>query len=150
MGEVSPCASKKRHTSELLPIAFSVPSTATTSFLRTPFVFPLPPRLTNVKYDILAQDAQMIFEWDENKNQLNKRKHGISFEEAARVFADPNLKIVLDPEETEIRWDAVGFVGKMLFVVFTERGQDCLRIISARKATKREINGYKNNDLRRN
>ena len=92
----------------------------------------------------------MIFEWDENKNQLNKRKHGISFEEAARVFVDPNLKIVLDPEETEIRWDAVGFVGKMLFVVFTERGQGCLRIISARKATKREINGYKNNDLRRN
>ena len=61
----------------------------------------------------------MVFEWDENKNQLNKRKHGISFEEAARVFVDPNLKIVLDPEETEIRWDAVGFVGKMLFVVFT-------------------------------
>ena len=51
----------------------------------------------------------MIFEWDENKNQLNKRKHGISFEEAARVFADPNLKIVLDPEETEIRWDARRF-----------------------------------------
>ena len=47
-------ASKKRCTSELLPVAFSVPSTATTSFLRTPFVFPLPPRLTNVKYDILA------------------------------------------------------------------------------------------------
>ncbi|WP_433068904.1 BrnT family toxin [Treponema vincentii] len=37
----------------------------------------------------------------------------------------------------------------MLFVVFTERGQNTLRIISARKATKREINGYKNNDLRR-
>ena len=55
----------------------------------------------------------------------------------------------LDPEESEIRWDAVGLVGKMLFVVFTERGQNTLRIISARKATKREINGYKNNDLRR-
>ena len=53
-GEVSPCASKKRRTSELLPVAFSVPSTATTSFLRTPFVFPLPPRLANAKYDILA------------------------------------------------------------------------------------------------
>ena len=92
----------------------------------------------------------MIFEWDENKNKQNKRKHGISFEEAIRVFADPNLKIVLDPEEKEVRWNAVGFVGKILFVVFTERGHNRLRIISARKATKREINGYKNNDLRRN
>ncbi|WP_433068901.1 BrnT family toxin [Treponema vincentii] len=49
----------------------------------------------------------MIFEWDENKNKLNQRKHGISFEEAVRVFADPNLKIVLDPEESEyvgMRW----------------------------------------------
>ena len=44
MGEVSPCTSKKRRTSELLPVAFSVPSTATTSFLRTPFVFPLLPQ----------------------------------------------------------------------------------------------------------
>ena len=89
----------------------------------------------------------MLFEWDEHKNRENKRKHGITFEEAVRVFADPNLKIVLDSEESEIRWNAVGFADKMLFVVFTERGKNALRIVSARKATKREIYGYKNDDL---
>ena len=67
----------------------------------------------------------MLFEWDEHKNRENKRKHGIAFEEAVRVFADPNLKIVLDSEESEIRWHAVGFADKMLFVVFTEREKKC-------------------------
>ena len=73
-GKVSPCALKKRRTSELLLVAFSVPSTATASFSRTPFVFPLPPRLTNANCGIFMRDKQMVFEWDGNKNQLNKRK----------------------------------------------------------------------------
>lgn len=92
----------------------------------------------------------MTFEWDENKNRSNKQKHGITFETAARVFLDPNLIVVSDPELSEERWDAIGFVGSLLFVVYTERDNDKIRIISARKATKEEINGYKNNDFRRN
>ena len=92
----------------------------------------------------------MTFEWDENKNRINKKKHGVSFEMAARVFLDPNVIVVSDPEIFEERWNAIGFVGSLLFVVYTERDNDKIRIISARKATKEEINGYKNNDFRRN
>ena len=49
-----------------------------------------------------------------------------------------------DPYEAEDRWNAIGFVGSILFVVYTEREEDTIRIISARKAEKEEINGYKN------
>lgn len=91
----------------------------------------------------------MTFEWDENKNNSNKKKHGISFETAVRVFLDPNVIVVPDPELSKERWDAIGFVGSLLFVVYAERDDDKIRIISARKATKEEINGYKNNDFGR-
>lgn len=92
----------------------------------------------------------MNFEWDEEKNKQNREKHGISFETAACVFTDPNVLIVSDPFEDEERWDAIGIVDSVLFVVYTERTGDKIRIISARKATKGEINGYKNNDFGRN
>lgn len=95
------------------------------------------------------KEIRMTFEWDENKNNSNKQKHGVSFETAARVFLDPNVIVVPDPFVDEERWDALGFVGSLLFVVYTERKNDTIRIISARKATKEEINGYKNNDFRR-
>lgn len=91
----------------------------------------------------------MTFEWDENKNETNKKKHGISFETAVRIFLDPNVIVVPDPELSEERWDAIGFVGSLLFVVYAERDDDKIRIISARKATKEEANGYKNNDFGR-
>ncbi|WP_369792417.1 BrnT family toxin [Treponema sp. OMZ 838] len=55
-----------------------------------------------------------------------------------------------DPCDSEERWNAIGFVETILFVVYTERNDGTLRIISARKANKEEINGYKNNDFRRN
>ena len=92
----------------------------------------------------------MNFEWDEKKNKANIKKHGISFEEACHIFADPNMLLSPDPYDSEERWNAIGFVGTILFVVYTERSDDTLRIISARKATKEEVNGYKNNDFRRN
>ena len=49
-----------------------------------------------------------------------------------------------DPYEAEDCWNAIGFAGSILFVVYTERKEDTIRIISARKAEKEEINGYKN------
>src|ERR1035441_3159051 len=64
----------------------------------------------------------MIFAWDENKNRINRRKHGVSFETAARVFEDPNVVSyrdrVVDEEE---RWHAVGCAGgiALLLVVHT-------------------------------
>ena len=84
----------------------------------------------------------MRFEWDTNKNRKNLRKHGVSFEEILPVFRDPNLLIIPDPCEEEERWDAIGLVGTVMFVVYTERSEDVIRIISARKATKEERNGY--------
>ncbi len=76
----------------------------------------------------------MQFEWDDNKNKQNIQKHKLSFEEAARVFLDPNLLICPDPDTCEERWNAIGFVEKVLFVVYTEREGDVIRLISARKA----------------
>ena len=91
----------------------------------------------------------MVFEWDEKKNKYNIAKHGVSFATATKVFLDPKAQIFPDPFKDEERWDAVGLVEQVLFVVFTERDGDKVRIISARKANKEEIYGYKNNDFRR-
>lgn len=85
----------------------------------------------------------MTFEWDEAKNQLNKRKHGISFETAAYVFQDRNYIEMYDFEHSmqEDRYIALGRVGEVLFVVFTERREN-IRLISARLATEAERRLY--------
>lgn len=85
----------------------------------------------------------MIFEWDEDKNDLNKQKHKISFETAAYVFEDPFYIEMYDFEhsENEDRYIAIGKVGDILFVVFTER-KERVRIISARLATEKERRLY--------
>lgn len=81
----------------------------------------------------------MIFEWDEDKNCLNKQKHRISFETAAHVFEDPFYIEMYDFEHSvdEDRYIAIGKVAEVLFVVFTER-KERIRIISARLATEKE------------
>jgi uncharacterized DUF497 family protein len=84
------------------------------------------------------------FEWDDEKDKLNQKTHGISFEDAKFVFNDP-LKIILPDlyhSEKEERWLAIGFVSRVLFVVFTERSENTIRIISARTATKAERRLY--------
>jgi len=88
--------------------------------------------------------AVITFEWDEDKNKLNQMLHGISFEDAKFVFNDP-FKIVLPDlyhSEKEERWLAIGIVSRVLFVVFTERSENNIRIISARTATKAEVRLY--------
>jgi hypothetical protein len=86
----------------------------------------------------------MVFAWDETKNRINRWKHGVSFETAARIFEDPNVVSyrdrVVDDEE---RWHAVGCAGgiAILLVVHTSEesyGEEEIRIISARKASSRE------------
>ena len=87
---------------------------------------------------------ELIFEWDEKKNKLNQKLHGISFEDARFVFNDP-LKIILPDlyhSDKEERWLAIGLVSRVLFVVFTERNENIIRIISARVATKAEERIY--------
>ena len=66
----------------------------------------------------------MKFEWDDEKNEINKRKHRISFETAAHVFDDPDYIEMYDFEHSidEERFIAIGRVGGVLFVVFVEDG----------------------------
>lgn len=85
-------------------------------------------------------------EWDEEKNAINKQKHKIGFEQAAYVFADPNRKVRYDAlhSDEEDRWHVIGRVGRVLFVVCTERGET-IRIISARYANAKERRIYYGN-----
>ena len=91
----------------------------------------------------------MNFEWDERKNQLNIKNHGISFEYAARVFTDPLRKEDYDErhsDQEENRTYAIGVAeGRLLFVNFTEPDTETIRIISARKANKYERRHYHGN-----
>lgn len=89
----------------------------------------------------------MRFEWDEAKNAANIRKHGIDFKDAVDIFSHPMLtaidgRFVYDEE----RRVAIGLVRQIIgVVVYTERCGDVIRIISARKATKREVRLYEQN-----
>jgi uncharacterized protein len=82
------------------------------------------------------------FEWDDDKAAFNLRKHAVSFEEASTVFADPCYLLLADAADPE-RFLALGLSGllRMLIVVHVERGPR-VRIISARKATRREERTY--------
>jgi len=88
----------------------------------------------------------MKFEWDEAKNRLNKTKHGISFELAARVFTDLRRIERYDAghSEEEDRWLTIGMVyPAILVVIYTERQDgNCFRIISAREANDHERRAY--------
>ncbi len=88
------------------------------------------------------------FEWDSDKNEINKQKHGISFEIATRVFNDPYVieKYDIDHSLLEDRTAFLGLVYGViiLFVIHTDRNGRT-RIISARKATKKERKDYERN-----
>ncbi len=88
--------------------------------------------------------AGIYVEWDENKSKKNLRDHKISFETAAMVFADDFRIELPEYRNGEQRYRVLGMVGKVLFVVYTQRG-DCSRIISARIATSRERKAYYGN-----
>jgi uncharacterized DUF497 family protein len=82
------------------------------------------------------------FEWDAEKAAANAAKHGVTFEEATTVFLDLDYLLTRDVVEPE-RLVAIGMSSqaRVLFVVHCERGQK-LRIISARRATRREHEAY--------
>jgi len=87
------------------------------------------------------------FEWDENKNRINQKKHGISFTEAQTVFHDDEALVIDDPEhsEEEERFIILGLSSKanLLVVCHCYRASETvIRIISARKATKTESQYY--------
>jgi uncharacterized protein len=90
------------------------------------------------------------FEWDSNKNRINRAKHnGLDFETGARVFDDPNVMLVPDRViEGEQRWHAIGAVSEALLLVvhaYSEDdtdGEEIIRIISARETSQRERRIY--------
>ena len=85
----------------------------------------------------------MNFEWDRAKEVANRKKHGVDFRTAAKVFLDPHV-IEFDDLDAkgELRFNAIGLVdGRMLFVAYTMR-DDVVRIISARGAEPHEKRKY--------
>jgi len=90
---------------------------------------------------------RLEFSWDPAKAKSNKQKHGISFEEAQTVFYDENARLIYDPDhsEKEDRFILFGMsaVLRLLIVCHSYREQESIiRIISVRKATKREQKQY--------
>lgn len=89
----------------------------------------------------------LLFEWDPGKAQSNEQKHGVTFDEASSVFVDMLSLTIQDPlhSEGEEQFIIIGtsFKNRLLTVVHTERGNK-IRIISARKATKKERFYYEN------
>lgn len=93
----------------------------------------------------------MKFEWDEQKSLMNVRKHGVSFELAKEVFADPLHIARLDYRYSyfEERWITLGSTKSSQILVvanvfFTDEGEEVIRIISAREANRKERSFYEN------
>ena len=89
----------------------------------------------------------LSFEWDEDKNRINQKKHKVSFEEAKTVFYDERALVIDDPEHSqeEERFIILGMSARanLLIVCHCCRSSDSIiRIISARKATKTESSFY--------
>jgi uncharacterized protein len=98
---------------------------------------------------IIGQVLAMRFDWDPVKNELNREKHGVAFEEAVHVFSDRNALSIFDEDnsESEDRWITIGMIpgSRLLVVAHTDRvknERNIIRIISSRKATRREAEYY--------
>ena len=92
-----------------------------------------------------AYYMHMAIEWDSDKADSNLKKHGISFEEAATALLDPMALAQEDAaSEGEPRWVLIGMSAqlRLLTVVYALRHQDRVRIISARRATRKEAKHY--------
>ncbi len=94
----------------------------------------------------MAYTHGVRYEWDPRKHALNRKKHGIGFDEAARLFAPGSRWLDMDEDihhGDEVRYRAIGAIARgVVVVVYTERDEDVLRIISVRRATARERHLY--------
>ncbi|OYU91778.1 MAG: hypothetical protein CFE29_02645 [Bradyrhizobiaceae bacterium PARB1] len=95
----------------------------------------------------LLNDASVSgFDWDEEKNAINRAKHGIDFEDASELFFRPIILRRSDRKNEE-RWTALGpLENRLIVVVFTWRDRT-IRIISARRARKNEEREYRNQEM---
>lgn len=85
------------------------------------------------------------FEWDNSKNSSNRKKHGVWFEEATQVFDDKSALMYFDKDhsDSEDRFIMLGrSASNILVVVYCERHKSNIRLISARKATQKEVKQY--------
>ena len=90
----------------------------------------------------------LVFEWDERKNRANRRKHGVSFEEARSAFFDESSRVIPDPEhsESEDRFILLGMSASLRILVVChcyQQDDSVIRIISARKADREEQRQYR-------
>jgi uncharacterized DUF497 family protein len=102
--------------------------------------------MLNSNYKKSYDRSIMDFEWDADKEALNLQKHGVRFSIAVRVFFDPSRIEAYDGREDygEDRWATIGFAGDaLLYVVYTVRDEETLRLISARKADADERKQYR-------
>jgi uncharacterized DUF497 family protein len=97
-------------------------------------------------YSVCTYNTIVDFEWDRDKAVSNFKKHRIDFADAVTVFNDHNSVTIDDPDHGEPRFITIGMdaYGGILVVVYTWRGEN-IRLISARKATKREQKYYRGN-----
>lgn len=88
--------------------------------------------------------AEPIFEWDEGKNAANIKNHGIDFLDAALIFENPTIEAIDDRVDYgEVRYVALGLSGqKVLNLVYARTGENIIRIISARRANRRDAEKY--------
>jgi len=88
--------------------------------------------------------AELDFEWDEAKNAANIKNHGIDFLDAALIFENPTIEAIDDRGDYgEVRYNALGLSGEMvLHVVYTWRGENTIRLISARRANRHDAKKY--------
>jgi uncharacterized DUF497 family protein len=95
-------------------------------------------------YAYCAYNKRVDYQWDRDKARVNRKKHGVDFADAVGVFEDilaMTIDDLVSPDEP--RWITLGmdFGGRLLVVVYTYRGE-AIRVISARKATKKERGYY--------
>ena len=86
----------------------------------------------------------MDYEWDAAKAAANLAKHGVDLAEAVTVLEDPLARTIADDHPGEERFVTLGMdaLGRLLVVVYTWAGEDLVRVMSARKATRRERTQY--------
>ena len=92
--------------------------------------------------------TDLVFEWDESKNRANRKKHGVSFEEARSAFLDENARVMPDPEHSdeEDRFVLLGLSASLRILVVCHcyrEDESVIRIISARKADREEQRQYR-------
>lgn len=90
----------------------------------------------------------LVFEWDERKSRANRRKHGVSFDEARTAFLDENARVIADPEHSdgEERFVLLGLSTALRILVVCHcyrHGDNAVRIISARRADRIEQRQYR-------